>query len=56
MVRFFTNTLAHGPLGNETKKVFITRVDIVNWPPKSDLKADNTMVRGQKAAGINHSG
>ena len=35
---------------------FITRVDIVIWPPQSDLKADATVVHCQQAAEINHSG
>ena len=32
MVRFFTNTLAHGPLGVKPKKGIINRLDVINWP------------------------
>ena len=42
--------------GVKKTKVFITRVDKVNWPPNSDVKADARMVHGQHAAGINYSG
>ena len=47
MVQFFTLIqilwlIVHW--GVKQKKVFITRVDIVNWPPKRDFKADSRMV------------
>ena len=56
MVQFLTKLWLIVHWGVKKTKVFITRVDKVNWPPNSDLKADARMVHGQQAAGINHSG